>query len=324
MRAMEICGKQLALTHLPIPTLAPDEVLIRTAYIGLNRADLLQRDGLYPPPKDASPLPGLEISGTIAALGSAALGWTIGEEVCALLSGGGYAEYVTVPAAQVIALPHRLSLREGACLPEAAATAVMALGLEASLVTGERVLIHGGTSGLGLIMGQVAKSWGAQVIATVGSAEKVAFLRGFGIDAINHHEKPFAEQVMTLTAREGVDVIIDTLGGPAAADHLALLRRGGRMVTLAVMQGTTAESLKISRLLTHRLRWSGTTLRSRDTLEKAQIIDHVRHYVWPHVTAGAIRPVIDSVFPLEDAEKALSRMQERLHLGKILLEVASK
>ena len=327
MRAMEVQrdgdGTRLVLATLPVPTIAADEVLIRVAYIGVNRADILQRDGLYPPPAGASPLPGLEVSGTIAAVGDGVIGWSVDEPVCALLSGGGYAEYVAVPGTQVLALPHRLSLAEGACLPEAAATSVMALAQEAALAPGERVLLHGGTSGLGLILGQIARCWGAEVYATVGSAEKVAFLAPFGIQAIDHHASDFAAQVMQRTANEGVDVIIDTLGGPSVQAHFKLLRRGGRMVSLAMMAGPVAESLSMARLVTHHLRWSGATLRSRSAAEKARLIDQVRGKVWPAVATGAITPVIDRIFPLENAEKALSHMQERLHLGKILLEVAS-
>lgn len=326
MRAMEILrtpdGGKLALTHQPLPIPAPGELLIRVAYTGTNRADILQVEGKYPPPKGASPLPGLEISGTIAACAADVRGWSVGEPVCALLSGGGYAEYVAVPATHVLALPARLSLKEGACLPEAAATAIMALE-QAHLAPGERILIHGGTSGLGLLLTQIAKAYGAEVYATVGSAEKVTFLKDFGIEAINHRTAPFAEQLMKLTSDEGVDVIIDTLGGPQLSTHFALLRRGGRMVSLAMMEGHKIESASMLRLLTHHLHWSGATLRSRSAAEKAAIMAHVRKTVWPGVATGRIRPVIDAVFALSDAEKALERMQERLHLGKILLEVAA-
>lgn len=325
MRVMEILrdatGGRLIPAVLPLPVLAPGEILIRVAYAGINRADILQVEGKYPPPKGASPLPGLEISGTISALGPDVIGWTVGEPVCALLSGGGYAEYVAVPAGQVLPLPGRLSLKEGACLPEAVATSVMALQ-QAALAPGERVLIHGGTSGLGLILTQIARAYGAEVFATVGSDEKVAFLKDFSVTGLNHRTAPFAEQVMQRTDNEGVDVIIDTLGGPQMNTHFSLLRRGGRMVTLAVMEGHKIESASMLRMLTHHLHWSGATLRSRSTEEKAAIVEQIRKTVWPGVATGLIRPVIDAVFALPDAEKALERMQERLHLGKILLEVA--
>lgn len=325
MSAIEITanetGGMLTPARLPIPSPAAGEVLVKVAYIGVNRADLLQRDGKYPAPAGASPLPGLEISGTVAALGAGTIGWNIGEEVCGLLSGGGYAEYVVVPAAQLLPIPAQLSLQEAAALPEAAATAIMALALVGKLKHGERVLIHGGTSGLGLTMVQIAKAWGAEVFTTVGSDAKAAFLAPYGVHAINHRSAPFAEQVIERTKNEGIDVIVDTLGAPELAAHLSLLRCGGRMVTLAMMEGATVESAKIGRILTHHLSWSGATLRSRSAEEKAEIIKLVRSHVWPCIATGHVKPVIDSVFALNEAEKALSRMQERLHLGKILLEV---
>jgi len=306
---------RVVLDEMPLPEVASGEVLIRVAYAGLNRADVLQRDGRYPPPAGAPDVPGLEVSG-----------WRVdtGEEVCALLGGGGYAEYVAAPAGQVLPLPKGIDLKQAATLPEAAATGVMALGLETHLKAGERLLIHGGTSGLGLMLTQMAKAWSAEVFATVGSDEKVTFLKEFGIRAVNHRTRNFAEQVMELTNNEGVDVIVDTLGAPQFSAHLGLLRAGGRMVTLAMMEGATAESVKLGRLLTHRLHVSGTMLRSRSAAEKAEIMARVRETVWPHLATGAIKPVIAEVFPLAEAEKALKRMEERLHLGKILLEGTSK
>ena len=324
MRGMEIKDKQLVAGDFPVPQLQPDEVLIQVAYAGINHADLLQRNGRYPAPEGASPLPGMEVSGWVTAWGDAVTGFDIGDEVCALLGGGGYAEYVAVPASQVLMVPDDISLEEAACLPEAAATAIMALGDEANLTVGERMLIHGGTSGLGLIVTQIAKSWGAEVFTTVGSDAKVQFLAPFGFHVLNHRTQDLVAEIGKLTQGEGLDVIIDTLGAEQVQAHLGLLRRGGRMVSLAMMTGATVESLKIGRLLTHHLRWSGTTLRSRTKAQKAAIMAQVQARVWPAVAVGDIRPVVDRLFPLEDAEKALAYMQERLHLGKILLEVASK
>lgn len=324
MRAMEIVSGQLALALLPVPMPAPGEVLIRTAFIGLNRADILQVAGKYPAPEGASPLPGLEVSGTIEALGEGTLGWTVGEQACALLAGGGYAEYVVVPAGQVLPVPNSLTLKAAAAFPEAAATSIMALVQEGQLKKGERFFMHGGTSGLGLLMTQIARSLGAEVYASVGSDEKAAFLSELGITAINHRAAPFVEQLMALTGNEGVDLIVDTLGGPQLGSHLGLLRKGGRMVSLAMMEGPVVESTKIGRMLTHYLRWSGITLRSRTPEQKAEIIRQVHDLVLPQVATNAVRPVVDQVFPLAEAEKALARMEERLHLGKILLEVGTK
>jgi NADPH:quinone reductase-like Zn-dependent oxidoreductase len=197
----------------------------------------------------------------------------------------------------------------------------MALLHEGQLKAGERVLLHGGTSGVGLIMAQIAKALGAEVFATVGSDEKCALLKEYGVTPINHRTAPFAEQVMALTNNEGVDVVIDILGAPMMEAHFKLLRRGGRMVSLAMMEGNTVESLKLSGFFMKNLRWSAATLRSKPLAEKAAFVETVRREIWPQVASGLIKPAIDSVFPLAQAEKALVRMQERLHIGKILLEV---
>jgi len=320
MQAVAISGGALHYGTTPMPHPKAGEVLVKVAFSGINRADILQTEGKYAPPAGASELPGLEVSGTIAALGEGIIGWSVGEEVCALLSGGGYAEYVAVPATQLLSLPARISLKEAASLPEAVATAYMALVMEAGIQQGERVLLHGGTSGVGIIMAQLAHAWGAEVYATAGSGAKCALLEKLGVHAIDHSKAPFAETLRSMT--DGVDIIIDTLGGPKLETHLQLLRQGGRLVSLALMEGAMAESVKMGRILMKHLTISGATLRSRSVEEKAAIIAGVHKHVWPLVSAGAIRPFTDQVFPLAEAEKAHARMQERLHIGKILLEVA--
>ena len=327
MRAVDIArGNEsrgtLYATHLPRPVPAPGEVLVQVAYAGVNRADLFQVAGSYLPPDGASPLPGLEVSGQIAALGDGVIGWSVGEDVCALLSGGGYAEYVAVPATQLLALPHRTSLAEAATLPEAVATAYMALMQTARLKAHERVLLHGGSSGVGLMLVQIARAMGGEVFATAGGADKCAFVEKLGAVAIDHTRAPFAEQVMKHTKDQGVDVIIDTLGAPQLPTHLKLLRKGGRLVSLAMLEGSTATDLRLGAVLMKHLTISGVTLRSQSATEKAAIIEGVRRQLWPHIATGAIRPFVDMIFPLEQAEKAHQRMQERLHCGKILLEVA--
>lgn len=324
MWALAIENAALKLSEVPRPKIRPDEVLMKVAYAGINRADLLQVEGSYKAPEGSSPLPGLEVSGVIELVGEAVIGWSVGEEVCALLSGGGYAEYVAVPAAQVLAVPPRVTLAEAASLPEGLATAIMALKLEANLQRGERVLLHGGASGTGILIAQVARALGAEVYATVGSDEKGEKLKAFSIHPINHQTEDFATAIMEATGNEGVDVIIDILGGPALPTHLKLLRRNGRLVYLAMMQGNVAESVKLGGILMKHLRISGATLRSRTPAEKAEIVEAVRKTLWPLLSKGLIRPVVDSVFALEQAEKAHQRMQERLHLGKILLEVATE
>ena len=323
MQAMEIRANTLVSTTLPVPAPAAGELLIRVAYAGVNRADILQIEGNYAPPEGASPLPGLEVSGWVAALGDGVKGFALGQQVCALLSGGGYAEYAVAPAAQTLTLPTGMDLKEAATLPEAAATSVMALANEGALKADERVLIHGASSGVGLMMAQIAKHWGAEVLGVVGSDEKVKLLNDLNIRAINHRAAPFAEQVMAATHGEGVDVIIDTLGGPMLETHLRLLRKNGRLVSLAMLEGSAIPAgCKMTRLLMNHLTWRGATLRSRSHAEKATIMETVRANVWPALANGSIRPRIDSCFALADAKKALLRMQERLHMGKILLEVA--
>ena len=310
MRAIAIENCQLKAVQQPIPKPGVEEVLIKVAYAGINRADLLQVAGKYPPPDGASALPGMEVSGWLED----------GTEVCALMGGGGYAEYAVAPALQVLRVPHGLSLKEAASLPEAAATAYMALAMEAQLRPGERVLVHGGSSGTGNMIAQVAIAWGAEVYATAGGAVKCAALAKQGIHPIDHKAGPWPYTLAT--AVDGVDVIIDILGGPQLATHLSLLRPGGRLVSLAVMEGGLADGVKMGAILMKHLKIIGTTLRSRSAAQKAAMVDGVRSAVWPFIEAGVIRPVVDSVFPLESAEKAHQRMQERLHLGKILLEVA--
>lgn len=330
MQALAIEAGALVPATVPTPKPAAGEVLIRVAYVGVNRADMMQLAGQYAPPAGASPLLGLEVSGRIAALGQGATDFAVGDEVCALLSGGGYAEYVAVPCGQVLKLPTGIDLKTAASLPEAAATSMMALVSEGNLTAGERVLIHGGASGVGILMTQIAKMLGAEVFASVGGAQKAAFinqlnrpLMGEGhITPIDHTTAPFAQQLMALTNHEGVDLIIDTLGGPQLANHLGLLRRGGRLISLAMLEGSEIPAgTKMTRFVMNHLTWRGATLRSRSNIEKAALMDLVHKQVWPGVENGVIKPQIDGCFALNDAKKALNRMQERLHMGKILLEV---
>lgn len=348
MRAITITNPgpegTLTLSDITRPEPKAGQVLIHVAYAGVNRADSLQKQGSYAPPEGASPLPGLEVSGTITALGDGVSGWSLGEKVCALLSGGGYAEYVVADAALTLPIPAGLSLKEAASLPEAAATGWMALVGEARLKAGERVLIHGGASNIGVILVQIARVLGAEVFATAGTPEKCALLASLGVTALlntcslsgeeqyrkdiaalndsNASNAPFDDLIRAKTNGQGVDVIIDILGAPYLARHFKLLRRGGRLVSLAFLDGNEVNHLKISSLLTRQLTWSGTMLRNRASTEKAAYIAAVRAHLWPFFVRGEMRPVIDSVFALERAEKAHKRMEERLHCGKILLEVA--
>lgn len=322
MRAYMIGDQQLQLMQVPVPSPQSGEVLIRTAYIGLNRADAMQIAGTYAPPPGASPLPGLEVSGHVAALGEGVTGLTLNQPVCALLSGGGYGEYVVAEAPLTLPLPTGIDLKAAATLPEAAATSIMALIADGRLKAGERVLIHGGASGLGILMCQIAKHYGAEVFATVGSEEKAKLLQSLGVIPILHRAAPFGEQLLTLTRKEGVDLVIDTLGAPSFETHLRCLRRGGRMVMLAMLEGSEIPAgVKMTRILMNHLTITGATLRSRSLAEKTAYMQKVAQTLWPALVSGAIRPIIDQVFAFSEAEKALQRMQERLHMGKILLEV---
>ncbi len=327
MRAITITNPgiegALTVSELPRPEPGAGQVLIHVAYAGVNRADSLQKKGHYAPPEGASPLPGLEVSGTIAALGAGVSGRAVGDQVCALLPGGGYAEYVVAESALTLPLPTGLGLKEAASLPEACATGWMALVTEGKLKPGERVLIHGGASNIGVVLVQMARVLGAEVFATAGTAEKCAFLTGLGVTALNYCHTPFDEQIRTHTNGGGVDVIIDILGAPYLARHLKLLNRGGRLVSLAFLEGNEVTGVKISTMLTRQLTWSGTMLRNRSLAEKATLMAAVGEHLWPLFARGTLRPVIDSVFALAAAEKAHGRMEERLHCGKILLEVAA-
>lgn len=308
---------------VPRPTIHSTQLLIKVHYAGINRADSLQKLGLYAAPEGASPLPGLEVSGEIVEVGDDVIGWSQGEYVCALLGGGGYAEYVAVEATHTLPLPAKLNLEEAASLPEACATGWMALIWEGNVRAGERVLIHGGASGIGVILVQMAKTLGAQVFATAGTDAKCALLKTLGVVPINYQSSNYLDEIQNLTKNQGVDVIIDTLGAPHLASHFKLLRKHGRLVSLAFLQGNTAEQVKMGAILMKHLRWSGATLRGQTDEAKAELIDAVRKRIWPFVASGKIVPVIDSVYRLEEVAEAHKRMEERLHCGKILLEVAS-
>lgn len=316
-------GGALELVAAPRPEAKPEEVLIKVAYAGVNRADILQRQGLYPPPEDASSILGLEVSGYVAGFGAKAIGWTVGEPVFALTNGGAYAEYVAVPQGLVMPAPPRLSMQEAASLPESCITAWMALVQEGRVRDGEVVLVHGAASGVGIMLVQLAQLLGAKVLGVVGSKEKATLMKQLGATAINHREVDFDAEAMRLTQDKGVDVIIDILGGSRVATHLKLLKKGGRLVSLAFMEGNVAENLPLSRLLTRHLRWSGTTLRGQSLEAKIELMEAVRKRMMPYFATGAIRPVLDQTFLLAEADAAHTRMQERLHCGKILLEVSA-
>src|SRR5690606_36945559 len=323
MRAIEIDGKGgpevLKLVERPMPEPGPGEVRIRIAAAGVNGADLAQRRGVYPPPEGASDLPGLEVAGTIDALGEGVTGFAEGDRVCALLTGGGYAQYCTVPAGQVLVLPENIDMIVGAGLIETLAT-VWANVFEAGrLKAGETLLVHGGTSGIGTTAIQLAKLFGARVFATCGSAEKAERCLALGADrAINYRTENFAEVVKSEV--KGVDVILDIIGGPYLDGNIRSLARGGRLVFIAFNGGRTGE-LDIARVMMNGLTVTGSTLRSRPVAEKARLIAAVQKEVWPLLASGAFSPVIDSSYRLEEAAEAHRYMETSNHIGKIVLTV---
>ncbi|MCG5219702.1 NAD(P)H-quinone oxidoreductase [Streptosporangium sp. KLBMP 9127] len=298
--------------EVPEPRPEPGEVIVEVAASAVNRADLLQRQGFYKPPPGASPYPGLECSGVITSVGADVEGFKPGDEVCALLSGGGYAERVAVPWQQLMPVPDGVSLIEAASLPEVACTVWSNVFMTARLRRAETLLVHGGASGIGTLAIQLAKAYGSRVVVTAGSADKLARCRELGADeAINYREEDFADRV-------SADVILDIIGGKYLAKNVQALNTGGRIVVIGLQGGTKGE-LNLGMLLAKRASIQGTTLRARPVDEKGVIVRGVVENVWPLVSAGAIRPVVDSTIPLAEAARAHEVLESGRHFGKILL-----
>jgi NADPH2:quinone reductase len=310
---------RLVLEETERPVARSGEVLIQVAGAGLNRADLLQAQGRYPPPEGASPIPGMEVSGQVAALGADVNGFEIGEKVCALIAGGGYAEYCAAPAGSVLPLPDGVDIVEAAGLPEAHFTVWTNLMDSARLQPGETVLIHGGSSGIGTAAIQLCKALGNIVFASAGSTEKCTACERLGvIRAINYREEDFVGVVDRITRGNGVDVILDMVGGDYIERNLRALARSGRLVNIAFQKGAKVE-VNFALMLTKRLTFLATTLRGRSNDEKSRIREQVQAQVWPLIAKGEIRPVIDEVFPLAEAHAAHTKMRLGHHIGKILL-----
>ncbi len=323
MQAVEITKpggpEVLALTERPMPEPAHDQVVIKVAYAGVNRPDALQRAGLYNPPPGASDLPGLEAAGEITAIGTGVTHLSVGDQVCALLPGGGYAEYVATPAAHCLPVPDGLTLKRAACLPETFYTVWSNVFMRGGLQAGERFLVHGGSSGIGTTAIQLARAKGARVFTTAGSDEKCAACVDLGAEqAINYREADFVE---TMKAEGGADLILDMVGGPYIQRNLQALAEDGRLVQIAFLQGPKVE-LNLVQLMTRRLTMTGSTLRPQSDLAKARIADQLRDHVWPLLNAGKIAPVMDQEFALADAAAAHARMESSAHIGKIVLKVA--
>ncbi len=322
MRAVEITRpggpEVLVIGQRPLPVPGHGQVLIRVAFAGVNRPDALQRAGMYAPPPGASDLPGLECSGVIESVGPG-VSLAIGTQVCALLPGGGYAEYVVTPAAHCLPVPDGLTLKQAACLPETFFTVWSNVFMRGGLQGGERFLVHGGSSGIGTTAIQLAHAFGARVFATAGDDAKCAACVGLGAEqAINYKTTDFVEVMKGLG---GANVILDMVGGPYMARNISSLADEGRLVQIAFLNGPKAE-LNMATFMMRRLTWTGSTLRPQSDLAKARIADELRQHVWPLLAAGNVAPVIDSEFALADAGLAHARMESSAHIGKIVLRVA--
>ncbi|MBT4830048.1 MAG: NAD(P)H-quinone oxidoreductase [Marinovum sp.] len=322
MRAIEISAPGapdvLHLAERPVPVPGPGQVVLKVAYAGVNRPDALQRAGLYNPPAGASDLPGLEASGTIAACGAGVLGLQQGQQVCALLPGGGYAEYAVTQAAHCLPVPNGFDLKQAACLPETFFTVWSNVFQRGGLKAGERFLLHGGSSGIGTTAIQLARAFGARVFTTAGSDAKCRACLDLGAErAVNYRETDF---VPIMQGEGGADIILDMVGGEYIARNLDALADDGRLVQIAFLQGPKT-SLNFTQMMTRRLTLTGSTLRPQSDVAKARIAASLLSQVWPLLSAGRIAPVIDSCFDLDQAAQAHARMETSTHIGKIVLRI---
>jgi NADPH2:quinone reductase len=303
----------------PRPEPAAGEVLIKVAAAGVNRPDVFQRLGRYPPPPGASDIPGLEVAGTIETLGAGVQDWRVGDLVCALVAGGGYAEYCAAPAPQCLPVPRGLDPIAAAAIPETFFTVWHNVFERGRLQPGESLLVHGGSSGIGTTAIQLARAHGARVFATAGSVEKCAACERLGAErAINYRDADFVAVVRELTAGRGVDVVLDMVGGAYFTRNIEALAVEGRLVEIATLQGVTAE-LNIQTVMQRRLTITGSTLRARPVADKGAIAAALRRHVWPLLEAGAVRPVVHATFPLREAAEAHRVMESSTHIGKLVL-----
>lgn len=309
----------LQIADVDAPTAGPGQVVVDMVAAGVNRADVMQRLGHYPPPKGASPLPGLEVSGTIREVGPDVEGWSVGDEVCALVDGGGYAEQVLVPAAQLLPVPKGVSLTDAAGLPEVACTVWSNVFMTANLQPGETFLVHGGSSGIGTMATQLATAAGARVAVTAGSQDKLDVCRELGADIlVNYKEQDFVDEVREATDGHGADVILDLMGAKYLPRNVDLLATSGRLVVIGLMGGRKGE-LDLGKMLSKRAAVIATSLRARPAAEKAAIVAAVREHVWPLIEDGAVKPIIQGTHPLDRAADAHRELEASGHIGKILL-----
>ncbi|MCJ2138293.1 NAD(P)H-quinone oxidoreductase [Methylobacterium sp. J-026] len=310
----------ITLETAPVPSPGPGQVLIEVVAAGVNRPDVAQRAGVYPPPPGATEVPGLEVAGRIVRLGPDVAGLSIGDEVCALVISGGYAEFAVAEAAHCLPRPRAVPLADAGGLPETFFTVYSNVVQRGRLASGESFLVHGGSSGIGATAIQIAKHVGARVFATAGSAEKCRFCEDLGADAaIDYKQADFAEEIKRLTDGRGVDVILDMIGASYLARNLKSLAQDGRLVMIALMGGYKVDGLNITPIMRNRLTFTGSTLRPRSKADKAAIAEGLRRDIWPALEAGRIRTVTHATFPLERAQEAHALMESSAHLGKILL-----
>lgn len=321
MKAIQIIEQTLSWTDAPDPTCGPGEVLIQVHTTAVNRADLVQRSGNYPPPPGASPIMGLECAGEVTAIGEGVTRVAVGDAVCALLAGGGYAQQVAVPAGQVLPVPDGFNMQQAAAVPEVFATAYLNLYMEAGLRVGERVLIHAGASGVGTAALQLLRSTHNPAFVTAGSADKIERCRHYGADAgFDRHQGGFVEAVRAWAGEDGVDVILDPVGAGYLSDNLNLLGLGGRLVVIGLMGGAQAD-VNLGLMMIKRLRLIGSTLRARPISEKAAVMDALYEHVWPRLASGEIEPVIETVLPITDAHDAHELIASDATVGKVILTV---
>jgi putative PIG3 family NAD(P)H quinone oxidoreductase len=314
--------ENMRLSDVPDLVARADEVVVEVAAAGVNRADLLQRQGKYPPPEGASALLGLECSGVVSSVGEDVTAWSRGDQVCALLSGGGYAEKASVPSGQLLRVPMGVSGVEAAALPEAVCTVWSNLVMLAGLERDETVLIHGGGSGIGTMAIQIAKLRGARVLVTGGSNRKLDACKTLGADvAINYHEQDFVDAVKDATGGPGADVILDVIGAKYLDANLRALATDGRLVVIGLQGGTRAE-LDLGRLLHRRVSVIGSTLRSRSTQQKSAIVQAVRVEVWPAIESGEVRPIVDQVIPWDRVADAHRVLEDGTNIGKVVLQIS--
>ena len=308
------------LTEADTPRPGPGKVLVEVAAFGINRPDCIQRQGLYPPPPGETNVPGLEIAGRVVELGPGVSGLSIGDEICALVGSGGYADYALADAALCLPKPKGLSLIESAGVPETYFTVFDNVFTRGRLAKGETFLVHGGSSGIGSTAIQLAKHFGATVIATAGSSAKCAFCRTIGADhAIDYRAQDFVAEVQAITQKRGVDVILDMVGGPYIPKNISVLALEGRLVQIAFLQGPMVEKLNWTPVMVKRLTLTGSTLRPRTLAQKAEIAKALRQKVWPLLDSGAVRPLVHATFPILETRAAHELMESSVHLGKILV-----